>query len=171
MGPDAMILVIWMLSFKSTFSLSSFTFIERLFSSSSRSAIRVVSSAYLRLLIFLSAILTHLKIHWCWERLRAGEEGDGRGWDGWMASPTRWTWIWADSGSCCWRGRPGVLGFMGSQRVRHDWATELNWTSLNIRFLAYRKLLIFIPIIRPLWGLKKIIEYFVSYQALKKWYL
>ena len=72
--------------------------------------------------------LTHLKRPWCWERLRAGGEGDNRGWDGWMASPTQWTWVWVDSGSWWWTGRPGVLWFMGSQRVRHDWATELNWT-------------------------------------------
>ena len=57
MGPEAMILVFWMLSYKPVFSLSSFTFIKRLFRSSSLSAIRVVSSAYLRLLIFLLAIL------------------------------------------------------------------------------------------------------------------
>ena len=62
---------------------------------------------------------------WCWKRLRAGGDGDDRGWDGWMASPTRWTWVWVDSGSWWWTGRPGVLRFMGSQRVRHDWATEL----------------------------------------------
>ena len=72
--------------------------------------------------------LTHWKRPWCWERLRAGGEGDDRGWDGWMASPTQWTWVWVDSGSWWWTGRPGVLWFMGSQRVRHDWATELNWT-------------------------------------------
>ena len=65
---------------------------------------------------------------WGWERLREGEEGDDRGWDGWMASPTRWTWVWVDSSSWWWTGRPGVLRFVGSQRVRHDWATELNWT-------------------------------------------
>ena len=53
---------------------------------------------------------------------------DNRGWDGWMASLTRWTWVWENSGSLWWTGRPGVLQFMGSQRVRHDWATELNWT-------------------------------------------
>ena len=70
--------------------------------------------------------LTHLKRPWCWERLRAGREGDDRGWDGWMASPTQWTWVWVDSGSWWWTGRPGVLRFMRSQRVRHDWATELN---------------------------------------------
>ena len=71
--------------------------------------------------------LTRLKRPWCWERLRAGWEGDGRGWDGWMVSPTQWTWVWVDSGSWWWTGRPGVLWFMGSQKVRHDWATELNW--------------------------------------------
>ena len=57
-------------------------------------------------------------------------EGDNRGWDGWMASPTQWTWIWVDSGSWWWTGRPGVLRFMGSQRVGHDWATELNWVGI-----------------------------------------
>ena len=71
---------------------------------------------------------THLKRPWCWERLRAGGEGDDRGWDGWMASPTQWTWVWVDSGSWWWTGRPGMLRFMGLQRVGHDWATELNWT-------------------------------------------
>jgi len=76
--------------------------------------------------------LTHLKRPWCWERLRAGGEGDDRGWDGWMASPIQWTWVWVDSGSWWWTGRPGVLQFMGSQRVRHDWATELNWTYLQV---------------------------------------
>ena len=73
--------------------------------------------------------LTHLKKPWCWERLRAGREGDDRGWDGWMASPTRWTWFWVYSGSWWCTGRPGELQFMGLQRVRHDWVTELNWTS------------------------------------------
>ena len=73
--------------------------------------------------------LTHLKRPWCWERLRAGGEGDDRGWDGWMASPTWWTWVWVNSGSWWWTGRPGVLQSMGSQRVGHDWANELNWRS------------------------------------------
>ena len=72
--------------------------------------------------------LTHWKRLWCWEGLGAGGEGDDRGWDGWMASPTRWTWVWVNSGSWWWTGRPGVLWFMGSQRVGHDWVTELNWT-------------------------------------------
>ena len=49
------------------------------------------------------------------------------GWDGWMASPTQWTWVWVNSGSWWWTGRPGMLRFMGSQRVGHDWVTELNW--------------------------------------------
>ena len=66
---------------------------------------------------------------WCWEGLGAGGEGDDRGWDGWMASPTRWTWVWVNSGSWWWTGRPGVLQFMGSQRVRHT--DRLNWTEPN----------------------------------------
>ena len=70
--------------------------------------------------------LTHWKRLWCWEGLGAGGEGDDRGWDGWMASLTRWTWVWVNSGSWWWTGRPSVLRFMGSQRVGHDWATELN---------------------------------------------
>ena len=84
---------------------------------------------------------------WCWKRLLrvpwtarrsnqsilkeglgAGGEGDNRGWDGWMASPTRWTWVWVNSESWWWTGRLGVLQSMGLQRVGHDWATELNWT-------------------------------------------
>ena len=72
--------------------------------------------------------LTHLKSPWCWERLKAGE-GEDRGWDGCMVSPTQWTWVWVNSGSWCWTGRPGVLRFMGSQSVRCSWATELNWIS------------------------------------------
>ena len=67
---------------------------------------------------------------WCWERLKAGGEGDDRGWDGWMASPTWWTWVWVSSGSWWWTGKPGVLQPMGSQRVRHDWVTKLNWSHL-----------------------------------------
>ena len=71
--------------------------------------------------------LTHLKRPWCWERLKAGREADDRGWDGWMASLTQWTWIWVNSWSWWWTGRPGMLQSMGSQRVGHNWATELNW--------------------------------------------
>ena len=65
---------------------------------------------------------------WCWEGLGAGGEGHDRGWDGWMASLTWWTWVWVNSRSWWWTKRPGVLRFMGSQRVGHDWATDLNWT-------------------------------------------
>ena len=71
--------------------------------------------------------LTHLKRPWCWKRLRAGGEWDNRGWYGWMASLTQFWWIWVDFGSWWWTGRPGVLQSMGSQRVGHNWATELNW--------------------------------------------
>ena len=74
--------------------------------------------------------LTHWKRPCCWERFRAGGKGDNRGWDGWMASPTQWTWVWMDSGSWWWTGRPGMLQFMGLQRVGHDWANELNWTEV-----------------------------------------
>ena len=74
--------------------------------------------------------LTHLKRPWCWEGLRAGREGDDRGWDSWMALPTQWTWVWVNSRSWWWTRRPGVLLSMGSQRVGHDWVTELNWTDL-----------------------------------------
>ena len=75
--------------------------------------------------------MTHWKRPWCWERLKAGE-GDDRGWDGWMASLIWWAWVWASSGSWWWTGKPGVLQFKGSQRVRHDWATEMNWTELMV---------------------------------------
>ena len=75
--------------------------------------------------------LTYWKRPWCWEGLGAGGEGDNRGWDGWMASPTRWTWVWVNSGSRWWTGRPGVLLFMGSQRVGQDWA-ELNWVNHKV---------------------------------------
>ena len=74
--------------------------------------------------------LTHWKRLWCWEGLGAGGEGDDRGWDGWMASPTRWTWVWVNSRSWWWTGRPGMLQFMELQRAGHNWATELNWLFL-----------------------------------------
>ena len=74
--------------------------------------------------------LTHWKRPWWWERLRAGE-GNDRGWDGWVASLTQWTWVWVDSGSWWWTGRPGVLQFMGWQRVGHDWVTGLiDWAQI-----------------------------------------
>ena len=63
---------------------------------------------------------------WCWERLKVGSEGHDRRWDGWMASPTQWIWVWVHSRSWWWTGRPGMLQSMGLQRVGHGWATELN---------------------------------------------
>ena len=69
---------------------------------------------------------------WCWERLKAGGEWDDRGWDGWMASLTQRTWVWASSRSWWWTGKPGILQPMGSQRVKHDWATELNWMDVEV---------------------------------------
>ena len=76
--------------------------------------------------------LTHWKRHWCWARLKTGGERDDRGWDGWMASPTQWTWLWTSSRSWWWTGNPGVLQFMGSQRVGHGWVTKLNWIEISI---------------------------------------
>ena len=83
--------------------------------------------------------LTNLKRPWYWERLRAGGEGDDRGWDGWMASQTQWTWVWVGSGSWWWTGRPGVLQSMRSQKVRQDWATELNWTKSTVMEIEREK--------------------------------
>ena len=74
--------------------------------------------------------LTHWKRPWYWDRLGAGGEGDDRGWDGWMASPTRWTWVWVNSGSWWWTGRPGVLQFMGHKES--DTTERLNRTKLKL---------------------------------------
>ena len=68
---------------------------------------------------------------WCWERLRAWGEGDNRGWDGWMASLTQCRWVWVDSRSWWWAGRPGMLWSIGSPRIGHDWMTKLDWTDSN----------------------------------------
>ena len=80
----------------------------------------------------------HCERPWCWEGLGAGGERDDRGWDGWMASPTRWAWVWVNSGSWWWTGRPGVLQFMGLQSWTQlsDW-TELNWTELLYNILVF----------------------------------
>ena len=83
--------------------------------------------------------LTHLKRSWSWERLKAGAEENDRGWDGWMASPTRWTRVWVNSGGWWWTGRPGMLQSMALQRVRQDWVpewTELNWVVFHPLVLA-----------------------------------
>ena len=83
--------------------------------------------------------LAHLKRPWCWERLRVEGKGDDRGWDGWMASLTQWRWVWVDSRSWWWTGRPGMLWSMGSQRVWHKWATELKWWEKA--FLQFSKIM------------------------------
>ena len=82
-------------------------------------------------------VLTHWERLWSWEGLGAGGEGDDRGWDGWTALRTRWTWVWVNSGSWWWTGRPGVLHFMGSQRVGHNRVTELNWVLMREYALNY----------------------------------
>ena len=76
--------------------------------------------------------MTHWKRPWS----KAGGEGGDRGWDGWMASLTRWTWVWVNSGSWWWTGRPGMRQSTGSQRVGHDWVTELNWTEKDSNFVC-----------------------------------
>ena len=80
---------------------------------------------------------TRWKRPWCWERLKVGGEGDDRGWDSWVASPTQWTWVWVKSGWWWWTGRSGVLQSMGLQRVGHNWATELNWTDNVVPFTYF----------------------------------
>ena len=93
----------------------------------------------LQYLGFLMWWVTHLKRSWCWERLRAGGEGDDRGWDGWMVSRTQWTWVWVDSGSWWWTGRSGVLWSLGSQRVGHSLVTEQQqwpWTLSAASFVG-----------------------------------
>ena len=110
---------------------------------------------------------------WCWERLRTGGEGDNRGWDGWMASQTRWTWVWVNSGSWWWTGRPGMLRFMGSQRVGHDWAAELNRTDGKLDDMQYRwevssfhsVVIQRSPISKNIWYFKKFLD-FLSLQTL-----
>ena len=78
-------------------------------------------------------------------------KADDRGWDGWMASPTWWTWVWVNSRSWWWTGRPGVLRFMGSQRVGHDWATELNWTEDLRRASLVTQTVKNLPTIKETW--------------------
>ena len=82
--------------------------------------------------------LTHWKRLWCWEGLGAGGKGDNRGWDGWMASLTWWMWVWVNSGSWWWIGRPGVLRFIGSQRAGHDWVTDLTWPEASLSMTNFQ---------------------------------
>ena len=85
--------------------------------------------------------LTHWKRSWCWERLKAGGKGDDRGWDGWMAPMAQCTWVWASSGSWWWTGKPGVLQSMGSQKVGHDWVTELTSLSyFTVQFVGIQQM-------------------------------
>ena len=79
--------------------------------------------------------LTHLKRPWCWERLKAGGDGNNRGWDGWMASLTRWTWVWVNSGSWWWTGRPGVSDSWGCKES--DMTEQLNWSELMLGALIF----------------------------------
>ena len=97
------------------------------------------------------------------EGLGAGE-GDDRGWDGWMASSTRCTWVYVNSGSWWWTGRPGVLRFMWSQSVGYDWATELNWKHQSVSFIQrarnftrfkFSVLFFFLPIVSTFWIIVK----------------
>ena len=173
MGPDVMILVFWTLSFKSTFSLSSFTFIKRLFSSFS---LYVKKTEHRRIDAFglwcwrrhlrvpwtagrsnqsilkeispgcsLEGLMLKLKLQYFGHLMRRVDSlektlmlgkiegkrrrGDDRGWEGWMASLTQWTWVWVNFGRWWWTGWPGMLQSMGLQRIGHDWETELNCLS------------------------------------------
>ena len=108
----------------------------------------IVISHYDFICIFLMATLatsckelTRWKRLWCWEGLGAGGERDDRGWDGWMASLTWWTWVWDNSGSWWWTGRPGVLRFMRSQRVGYNWVTDLIWSDLDWFSMSIKHLL------------------------------
>ena len=92
-------------------------------------AVSPCSVAILRELLYVLRLLSHLITLSLVQSLL--KEGDDRGWDGWMASLTQLSWVWVNSRSWWWTGRPGVLRSMGSQRVGHDWATELNWISLS----------------------------------------
>ena len=83
--------------------------------------------------------VTHWKRLWCWERLKTGGEGDDRGWDSWMASPTQWTWVWVSSGSWWWTGKSGVLHSVG---VTKSWTQLSNWIELIIGNMY----LVFVPI-------------------------
>ena len=87
----------------------------------------------------LEGLMLKLKLQYFGNLMRRGE-GDDRGWDGWMASPTQWTWVWVNSGNWWWTGRLGILQSMGSQRVRHDWVTILNWTEGARRYMVTEKI-------------------------------
>ena len=115
--------------------------------------------------------LTHLKRPWYWEILKAGGEGDDWGWDGWMASLTRWTWVWVNSGSWWWTGRPGVLQSLRSQRVRHNWAIELNWakrTHLPCRRRRFAPSVRKVPWNKKLWTYLSILTWKIPIHGVTK---
>ena len=101
--------------------------------------------------------LTHWKRPWCWERLKVGGEGDDRGWDGWLVPPIWWTWVWVSSRSWWWTGKPGVLQSMGSQRVGHDWVTDLNYIICWYTLENYK-------VLGPVLGARNIIRRNVNFQ-------
>ena len=121
---------------------------------SNQSVLKEISSEYsleglmlkLKLQYFdlLCDELTHWKRLWCWERLKAEGEEDDRGWDGWMASLTQWTWVRASSVNWWWTGKAGVLQLTGLQRVRYVWATELNYHQNNAISMTTDLLAIFL---------------------------
>ena len=120
--------------------------------------------------------LPHWKRPCCWERLKSGGEGDNRRWDGWRASPTRWTWVWASYGSWWRTGKPGILQSIGSQRIRHNWTTELNWIETLTMWLNYSESVKVGP--NPIWrclymksnfGHTKGLQWFRCTTELPKW--
>ena len=102
-------------------------------SRSNQSILKIISPEYSLegLMIFSNTLTTWCKKWTLWKKpcckIEGGGKRDDRAWDGWMASPTQWTWVWVNSRNCWWTGKPGMLQVVGSQRVRHDWVTELNW--------------------------------------------
>ena len=108
--------------------------------------------------------LTHWKRLWCWEGLGVGGEGDNRGWDGWMASPTWWAWVWVSSGCWWWTGKPGVLQSTELKKVGHNWGTELNWTVSVTHFGNYCKIsnilivISFVLVICDQWALTLLLQ-------------
>ena len=99
--------------------------------------------------------LTHWKRPWCWERLKAGGEGDNRGWDGWMASLTQWTWVWASSRSWWWTGKPGMMQSMGSQSLPVGFSTPLTAERFMFSsqlYFSFYEFLIRVPCLLLYWN-------------------
>ena len=103
--------------------------------------------------------VTHWKRPWCWERLKAGGEGDNREWAGWMVSLTQWTWVWVSSGSWWRTGKPGMLQSMGSQRVGHDWVTGLNFLWETYKFHEWKFCIVTVwPMLAPIKSYKTLFK-------------